>query len=50
MNIYAALKISTIVLSALIVVSVAMFVIWFKLEKKVAKYGKSILYKTQKKA
>lgn len=49
MDIYTGLKIATITLSALLALSVVMFVLWFKLEKKVAKYGKSLLYKTDRK-
>lgn len=49
MDIYTALTIATVVLSVLLVVSVAMFVIWFKIEKKLAKYGKSVLYNVKKK-
>ena len=49
MDIYTALTIATISLSVLLVVFAAMFFIWFKFEKKVAKYGKSILYNVKKK-
>ncbi len=49
MDIYTALTIATISLSVLLVVFTAMFFIWFKIEKKVAKYGKSVLYNTKKK-
>ena len=49
MDIYAALQIANITLGCLIGVAVVMFVLWFKFEKKVAKYGKSILYNVKKK-
>lgn len=49
MDIYTALQIANITLGCLIGVAVVMFVLWFKLEKKVAKYGKSILYNVKKK-
>ena len=49
MDIYTALQIANITLGCLIGVAVVMFVLWFKFEKKVAKYGKSILYIVKKK-
>lgn len=49
MDIYTALQIANITLGCLIGVAVVMFVLWFKFEKKVAKYGKSILYSVKKK-
>lgn len=49
MDIYTALTVATISLSVLLVVFTAMFFIWFKFEKKVVKYGKSILYNVKKK-
>ena len=49
MDIYTALQIADITLGCLIGVAVVMFVLWFKFEKKVAKYGKSILYNVKKK-
>ena len=49
MDIYTALQIANITLGCLIGVSVVMFVLRFKFEKKVAKYGKSILYNIKKK-
>lgn len=48
MDIYTWLTIATVVLSVLLVVSVVMFFMWFKIEKKLAKYGKSILYTIKK--
>ena len=48
MDIYTKLTIATIVLSVLICIAIIMFFLWFKIEKKIAKYGKSILYKTKK--
>ena len=44
MGIYTALKIATIVLACLLVISCVTFALWFYAEKKVAKYGKSVLY------
>ena len=49
MDVYTALQIANITLGCLIGVAVVMFVLWFKFEKKVAKYGKSILYSVKKK-
>ena len=49
MDIYIALTIATITLSVLMIVSMAMLFIWFRVEKKVAKYGKSVLYNVKKK-
>ena len=49
MDIYTALQISNITLGCLIGIAVIMFVFWFVFEKKVAKYGKSILYNVKKK-
>lgn len=49
MDIYTALQIADITLGCLIGVAVVMFVLWFKFEKKVAKYGKSILCNVKKK-
>jgi len=49
MDIYTALQIANITLGCLIGVAVIMFVFWFWIEKKVAKYGKSVLYNNTKK-
>lgn len=49
MDIYTALQIANITLGCLIGIAVIMFVFWFVFEKKVAKYGKSILYNVKKK-
>ncbi len=49
MDIYTALQIANITLGCLIGVAVIMFVFWFVFERKVAKYGKSLLYKTGRK-
>ena len=50
MDIYTALQIANITLGCLIGVAVIMFVLWFVFERKVAKYGKSLLYKYGKKS
>ena len=49
MDIYTALQIANITRGCLIGVAVIMFVFWFWIEKRVAKYGKSLLYKTGRK-
>lgn len=49
MDIYTALTIATIVLSVLGVAGIVLFFLWFHLEKRLAKYGESILYRPKKK-
>ena len=48
MFIYTALKIATIVLVVMLIVSSITFGLWFYAEKRVCKYGKSLLYTTKK--
>ena len=48
MFIYYALKIATIILISMLVLSCITFGLWFYSEKKVAKYGKSLLYVQKK--
>ncbi len=49
MDIYTALTITTIALAVLLVVGIGLFCFWFRLEKRLAKYGESKLYKTKDK-
>lgn len=49
MDIYIALTISTIVLGVLGGIFCILFVFWFYLEKRLAKYGESKLYSVKRK-
>ena len=49
MDIYTALTIATIVLGVLALGFCFLFVFWFRLEKRLAKYGESKLYTPKKK-
>ncbi len=47
MDIYTGLTIATIALATLLVVGIVLFCFWFRLEKRLAKYGESKLYRTK---
>lgn len=49
MDIYTALKVSTIAISVLIIAGIGLFCFWFHLEKKLVKYDESSLFKSKKK-
>ncbi len=49
MDIYTGLTIATIALAALLVVGIVLFCFWFRLEKRLVKYGESKLYKPKNK-
>ncbi len=49
MDIYTALTVTTIIISVLLIVGIGLFCFWFRLEKKLAKYGESSWFKPKKK-